>query len=105
MLAGELLNVDLDVVLSVLAHTILRRAAPPPARLPRGHPRLLQRRFLNTGGIEHDRGQTTIQRPVHLADPATGQPARSELRPWWDGRDPPLPVRLTRRGRVSEKWR
>jgi hypothetical protein len=52
-LAGAVpLNVDLDVVLCVLAHTICAAATPDT----------LQRRFLNTGGIiEDDRGQTTIR--------------------------------------------
>ena len=51
-LAGAVpLNVDLDVVLSVLAHTIcaaLRRRLPGYATAT---PDTLQRRFLNTGGI------------------------------------------------------
>lgn len=56
------LNIDLDVVLSVLAHTLcaaLRRRLPGYATATPG---TLQRRFLNTGGnIENDRGQTTIR--------------------------------------------
>jgi hypothetical protein len=56
------LNVDLDVVLSVLARTIcaaLRRRLPGYATAT---PDTLQRRFLDTGGIiENDRGQTTIR--------------------------------------------
>ena len=51
-LAGAVpLNVDLDVVLSVLAHTVcaaLRRRLPGYASAT---PDTLQRRFLNTGGI------------------------------------------------------
>ena len=76
-LAGAVpLNVDLDVVLSVLAHTIcaaLRR------RLPGYHaatPDTLQRRFLNTGGIiEHDRGQTTIRLTRRTYSPILRRPA------------------------------
>ena len=56
------LNVDLYVVLSVLAHTLcaaLRRRLPGYATAT---PDTLQCRFLNTGGIiENDRGQTTIR--------------------------------------------
>jgi hypothetical protein len=56
------LNIDLDVVLSVLAHTVcaaLRRRIHGYATAT---PDTLQRRFLNTGGIiENDRGQTTIR--------------------------------------------
>lgn len=62
-LAGAVpLNVDLDVVLSVLAHTLcaaLRR------RLPGYHtatPDTLQRRFLNTGGIILNHGPEIVVR-------------------------------------------
>jgi len=89
-LAGAVpLNVDLDVVLSVLAHTLcaaLRR------RLPGYHtatPDTLQRRFLNTGGIiEHDRGQTTIRLTRRTYSPILRQASLPETItvPWWDGR-------------------
>jgi len=83
------LNVDLDVVLSVLAHTVcaaLRR------RLPGYHaatPDTLQLRFLNTGGIiEHDRGQTTIRLARRTYSPILRQASLPETitGPWWDGR-------------------
>jgi hypothetical protein len=62
-LAGAVpLNADLDVVLSVLAHTAcaaLRRRLPGYATAT---PDTLQRRFLSTGGIiEHHDGQITIR--------------------------------------------
>ena len=104
-LAGAVpLNVDLDVVLSVLAHTVcaaLRRRLPGygPAT-----PDTLQRRFLNTGGIiENHRGQTTIRLgPAHLlTGPAPGQPARNDHRALVGRPNPPLPVRLTRLGADS----
>ena len=89
-LAGAVpLDVDLDVVLSVLAHTIcaaLRR------RLPGYHaatPDTLQRRFLNTGGIiENDRGQTTIRLARRTYSPILRQATLPETMPtsWWEGR-------------------
>ena len=62
-LAGAVpLNVDLDVVLSVLAHTLcaaLRRRLPGYGTAT---PDTLQRRFLSTGGIiTTDRNQITIR--------------------------------------------
>ena len=69
-LAGAVpLNVDLDVVLSVLAHTIcaaLRRRLPGYGSAT---PDTLQRRFLNTGGII----STTAARPPSAS---TGAPTR-----------------------------
>ena len=89
-LAGAVpLNVDLDVVLSVLAHTActaLRR------RLPGYHaatPDTLQRRFLNTGGIiEHHRDQITIRLSRRTYSPILRQASLPETItvPWWDGR-------------------
>jgi hypothetical protein len=89
-LAGAVpLNIDLDVVLSVLAHTIcaaLRR------RLPGYHaatPDTLQRRFLNTSGIiENHHGQTTIRLNRRTYSPVLRQASLPETItvPWWGGR-------------------
>ena len=104
-LAGAVpLNADLDVVLSVLAHTIcaaLRRRLPGYATAT---PDTLQRRFLNTGGIiENDRGPDHHPaRPAHLlTHPAPGQPARNDHRALVGRPHPPLPVRLTGLGANS----
>jgi hypothetical protein len=89
-LAGAVpLNVDLDVVLSVLAHTLcaaLRRRLPGYATAT---PDTLQRRFLNTGGIiENDRGQTTIRLNRRTYSPILRQASLPETItvPWWEGR-------------------
>ncbi len=89
-LAGAVpLNVDLDVALSVLAHTLcaaLRR------RLTSYHtaaPDTLQRRFLSTGGtiINNANGKITVQldrrtySPVLRAADLPDTPI-----PWWGGR-------------------
>jgi hypothetical protein len=89
-LAGAVpLNVDLDVVLSVLAHTVcaaLRR------RLPGYHaatPDTLQRRFLNTGGIIHSQGsQITIRLNRRTYSPVLRQASLPQTItvPWWEGR-------------------
>ena len=89
-LAGSVpLNVDLDVVLSVLAHTVcaaLRR------RLPGYHaatPDTLQRRFLNTGGIiENHPGQITIRLNRRTYSPVLRQASlpTAITVPWWGGR-------------------
>jgi len=89
-LAGAVpLNIDLDVVLSVLAHTIcaaLRRRLPGYATAT---PDTLQRRFLNTGGIiENDRGQTTIRLSRRTYSPILRQaslPGTITV-PWWEDR-------------------
>jgi hypothetical protein len=89
-LAGTVpLNVDLDVVLSVLAHTLcaaLRRRLPGYATAT---PDTLQRRFLNTGGIiENDRRQTTIRLARRTYSPILRQASLPETItvPWWEGR-------------------
>jgi hypothetical protein len=89
-LAGAVpLNVDLDVVLSVLAHTTcaaLRRRLPGYATAT---PDTLQRRFLDTGGIiEHNRGQTTIRLARRTYSPILRQASLPETItvPWWEGR-------------------
>jgi len=89
-LAGAVpLNVDLDVVLSVLAHTTcaaLRRRLPGygPAT-----PDTLQRRFLNTGGIILTRGHETVARRNRRPySPVLRQASLPETIsvPWWEGR-------------------
>ena len=88
-LAGAVpLNIDLDVVLSVLAHTVcaaLRR------RLPGYHattPDILQRRFLHTGGLILNHGAEIIVR----LDRRTYSPVLRQgdlptvTVPWWGGR-------------------
>jgi hypothetical protein len=89
-LAGAVpVNVDLDVVLSVLAHTIcaaLRR------RLPGYHaatPDTLQRRFLSTGGIITSHGnQITVRLNRRTYSPVLRQATLPETVtvPWWGGR-------------------
>jgi len=89
-LAGAVpLNVDLDVVLSVLAHTAcaaLRR------RLPGYHtatPDTLQRRFLNTGGIIFNRrSQIVVRLNRRTYSPVLRQASLPETItvPWWGGR-------------------
>jgi hypothetical protein len=83
------LNVDLDVVLSVLAHTVcaaLRR------RLPGYHaatPDTLQRRFLSTGGIITSHGdQITVRLNRRTYSPVLRQASLPEAItvPWWGGR-------------------
>lgn len=88
-LAGAVpLNVDLDVVLSVLAHTIcaaLRR------RLP-GHttatPDTLQRRFLSTGGVIHNHGDEIVVRLNRRTySPILRQADLPTVKvPWWGNR-------------------
>jgi hypothetical protein len=89
-LAGAVpLNIDLDVVLSVLAHTI---CAALRTRLPGYHtatPDTLQRRFLNTGGIiENHHGQITIRLNRRTYSPVLRQATLPETItvPWWGGR-------------------
>ena len=104
-LAGAVpLNVDLDVVLSVLASTVcaaLRRRLPG---YQTATPDTLQRRFLNTGGIiENDHGQTTIRLARRTYSPVLRQAslAQDDHRPLVGRPDPPLPVRLIRLGANS----
>ena len=89
-LAGAVpLNVDLDVVLSVLAQTAcaaLRRRLPGYAAAT---PDTLQRRFLTTGGvIENHRGQITIRLNRRTYSPILRQASLPETTtvPWWGGR-------------------
>jgi len=89
-LAGTVpLNIDLDVVLSVLAHTIcaaLRRRLPGYATAT---PDTLQRRFLNTGGIILNRGhQIVIRLNRRTYSPILRQAGLPETItvPWWEGR-------------------
>ena len=89
-LAGAVpLNVDPDVVLSVLAHTLcaaLRRRLPGYGSAT---PDTLQRRFLSTGGIlEHHHGQITIRLARRTYSPVLRQASLPETItvPWWGGR-------------------
>ena len=89
-LAGAVpLNVDLDVVLSVLAHTLcaaLRRRLPGYATAT---PDTLQRRFLSTGGIiTTHRDQITIRINRRTYSPVLRQASLPETItvPWWEGR-------------------
>jgi len=89
-LAGAVpLNVDLDIVLSVLAHTVcaaLRRRLPGYATAT---PDILQRRFLNTGGIILNRGdEIVVQLDRRTYSPVLRQadlPPTITV-PWWGGR-------------------
>ena len=89
-LAGAVpLNVDLDVVLSVLAHTVcaaLRRRLPGYGTAT---PDTLQRRFLNTGGIIETRGrQITVRLNRRTYSPILRQATLPETFtvPWCEGR-------------------
>ena len=88
-LAGAVpLNVDLDVVLSVLAHTIcaaLRRRLPGYSTAT---PDTLQRRFLSTGGtITTQRDQITVTLNRRTYSPVLCQASLLETItvPWWQG--------------------
>jgi hypothetical protein len=86
---GVPLNVDLDVVLSVLAHTVctaLRRRLPG---YDSATPDTLQRRFLNTGGIILNRGPEIVVRlDRRTYSPVLRQASLPETInvPWWGGR-------------------
>jgi Transposase DDE domain group 1 len=89
-LAGAVpLNVDLDVVLSILAHTLcagLRRRLPGYGTAV---PDTLQRRFLNTGGIiTSDRDQITVRLNRRTYSPVLRQATLPQTItvPWWEGR-------------------
>ncbi len=89
-LAGAVpLNVDLDVVLSVLAHTI---CAALRKRLPGYHaatPDTLQRRFLSTSGIIESHGdQITVRLSRRTYSPVLRQASLPETItvPWWGSR-------------------
>jgi hypothetical protein len=89
-LAGAVpLNVDLDVTLSVLAHTVcaaLRRRLPGYASAT---PDTLQRRFLNTGGIiTSDGDQITVRLNRRTYSPVLRQAnlPKTITVPWWEGR-------------------
>ena len=90
------LNADLDVVLSVLAHTVcaaLRRRLPSYATATPG---TLQRRFLNTGGIiENHRGQTTIRLARRTYSPVLRRPASPARSPCPGGKAEPSATSTT----------
>jgi hypothetical protein len=100
-LAGAVpLNVDLDVALSVLAHTLcagLRRRLPGYATAT---PDTLQRRFLSTGGIiTTDRNRITVRINRRTYSPVLRQASpRNDHRPLVGRPHPPLRVRLTQTG-------
>jgi hypothetical protein len=82
------LNVDLDVVLSVLAGAICAALA---RRLPGYHtttPDTLQRRFLQTGGIIHTRDDTiTVRLDRRAYSPVLRSADLPDTTiPWWGGR-------------------
>ena len=89
-LAGAVpLNIDLDVALFVLAHTLctaLRRRLPGYATAA---PDTLRRRFLSTGGtITGHRDQITIRINRRTYSPVLSQASLPEIItvPWWEGR-------------------
>jgi hypothetical protein len=89
-LAGAVpLNIDLDVVLSVLAHTV---CAALRKRLPGYHaatPDTLQRRFLSTSGIIESHGdQITVRLSRRTYSPVLRQASLPETItvPWWGSR-------------------
>jgi hypothetical protein len=89
-LAGAVpLNVDLDVVLSVLAHilcTALRRRLPGYGSAT---PDTLQRRFLSTGGIILNRGPEIVirvNRRTYSPILRQAQLPQTITVPWWEGR-------------------
>jgi Transposase DDE domain group 1 len=89
-LAGTVpLNADLDVVLSVLAHTIcaaLRRRLPGYGTAT---PDTLQRRFLSTGGTILNHGPETIvrlNRRTYSPVPRQASLPETITVPWWEGR-------------------
>lgn len=95
-LAGSVpLNVDLDVALSVLAGAVrasLRR------RLTGYHhatPDTLQRRFLSTGGLIVNNGDSVlVQLKRRTYSPVLRQADIPEVAvPWWGGTHPPLRIR------------
>lgn len=88
-LAGAVpLNIDLDVVLSVLAHTVgaaLRRRLPGYATAT---PDTLQRRFLSTGGqILNHNNEIVVRLDRRTYSPVLRQAnlPTTEV-PWWQGR-------------------
>jgi hypothetical protein len=88
-LAGAVpLNVDLDVVLSVLAHTVcaaLRRRLPGYANAT---PDTLQRRFLHTSGVILHHGDTiTVRLDRRAYSPVLRQADLPAVTvPWWNNR-------------------
>jgi hypothetical protein len=88
-LAGAVpLNIDLDVVLSVLAHTIctaLRRRLPGYATTT---PDTLQRRFLHTSGtIENHGADITVRLDRRAYSPVLRQANLPTVTvPWWNNR-------------------
>jgi len=88
-LAGAVpLNIDLDVVLTVLAHTVcaaMRRRLPGYATTT---PDILQRRFLQTSGeILHHGNQITVRLNRRAYSPVLRQAELPTVTvPWWNNR-------------------
>jgi hypothetical protein len=89
-LAGAVpLNIDLDVVLSVLAHTVCAALRRRLTGYATATPDTLQRRFLSTGGVILNHGQEIVVRiDRRTYSPVLRQadlPATVAV-PWWGGR-------------------
>jgi hypothetical protein len=82
------LNVDLDVVLSVLAGAVCAALRRRLAGYASATPETLQRRFLQTGGVILNEGETIVCRLNRRTySPVLRQAAIPEVEvPWWEGR-------------------
>ena len=88
-LAGAVpLNVDLDVVLSVLAGAVCASLRRRLTGYHHATPDTLQRRFLSTGGLVLNRGSHVVVRLKRRTySPVLRQAAIPEVAvPWWGGR-------------------
>jgi hypothetical protein len=84
------LNVDLDVVLSVLAGAVCASLRRRLSGYQTATPDTLQRRFLHTGGIILHRGDTIVVRlDRRTYSPVLRQAGIPQVTvPWWGGRQP-----------------
>jgi hypothetical protein len=82
------LNVDLDVVLSVLAGAVCASLRRRLSGYQTATPDTLQRRFLHTGGIILHRGDTIVVRlDRRTYSPVLRQAGIPQVTvPWWGGR-------------------
>jgi hypothetical protein len=82
------LNVDLDVVLSVLAGAVCASLRRRLTGYQAATPDTLQRRFLPTGGVIINRGDTIVVRLKRRTySPVLRQADIPEMAvPWWGGR-------------------
>jgi hypothetical protein len=88
-LAGAVpLNVDLDIALTVLAGAVCASLRRRLTGYHHATPDTLQRRFLSTGGLIINQGQTiTIRLNRRTYSPVLRQADIPEVNvPWWDGR-------------------